>query len=92
MLTPQIITPNLNPTYLISPDLTYRDVMHLIAMSSEVAPLANNKDTWYRNGRGIWVSNDFGFGLMNAENMVSMAKDWELVPEEHTCVITISLK
>lgn len=63
--------------------------MHLIAMSSEVAPLANNPDTWYKNRRGFWVSNDFGFGLMNAENMVNLAKNWKNVGEKHTCTVTV---
>lgn len=67
-------------------DLTYRDIMHLIVMSSEVAPLADNdEETWYKNGRGFWVSNDFGFGLLNAENLVTLAKHWKRVPKKHTC-------
>lgn len=66
--------------------------MHLIAMTSEVAPVADNPYSWYKNGRGFWVSNDFGFGLLNAENLVTMAKTWENVPEKHTCIMTISLE
>lgn len=76
----------------VSSDLTYRDVMHLIAMTAEVAPLANNKRSWYKNGRGLWVSNDFGFGLLNAENMVLLAQGWVTVPPKHKCVISIFLE
>lgn len=73
---------------MYSSKLTYRDVMHLIAATSEVAPLASVKNTWFKNGKGFWVSNDFGFGLLNAENMVTMAKGWKTVPEKHTCIVT----
>lgn len=66
--------------------------MHLIAMTAEVAPLANNKNTWYQNGRGFWISNDFGFGLLNAENMVIMAKEWTSVPAKHVCFVDFNFK
>lgn len=66
--------------------------MHLIAMSAEVAPLANNENIWYKNGRGFWVSNDFGFGLMNAENMVLQALQWKNVPKKNKCVVAVNLE
>ncbi|XP_046677942.1 neuroendocrine convertase 1-like isoform X1 [Homalodisca vitripennis] len=74
-----------------NPKLTYRDVMHLITMSAEVAPLADNGDIWYKNGRGFWVSNDFGFGLLNGENMVNLAKTWKNVPKKNTCIVSVKL-
>lgn len=67
-------------------------MMHIITMTAEVAPVANNEDIWYKNGRGFWVSNDFGFGLLNADNMVSAARDWTTVPNKTSCVLTANLQ
>lgn len=75
--------------FIFSSDLTRRDLLHLMAWTSEVAPLADNEHTWYKNGRGLWVSNDFGFGLLNAENLVIAAKQWTPVPKECSCGATI---
>ncbi|XP_054263949.1 neuroendocrine convertase 1-like isoform X2 [Macrosteles quadrilineatus] len=72
-----------------NPNLTYRDVKHLIVMSSEVAPLANNQGSWRRNAAGFWVSMDFGFGLMNAKRMVDLAKTWTTVPENRNCSVSL---
>ena len=35
-----------------------------------------------RNGAGLAVSRQFGFGVMDAEAMVIAAKDWVNVPEQ----------
>ena len=78
-------------TLQANPKLTYRDVYHLIAMTSEVAPVANNDNIWYKNGRGFWLSNDFGFGLMNAQNMVEAAKTWRNVPAKSVCTVNVPL-
>ncbi|XP_054286623.1 neuroendocrine convertase 1-like [Macrosteles quadrilineatus] len=73
-----------------NPKLTVRDIYHIISMGAEVAPVADNGDIWYKNGRGFWVSNDFGFGLLNAENMVKLAKSWTNVPKKKTCVVKLN--
>lgn len=63
--------------------------MHLIVMTSEVAPLAGNRNTWSKNGKGFWVSNDFGFGMLNGENLVTMAQNWKTVPKKNVCTVNL---
>lgn len=59
------------------PDLTWRDVQHLTVHS---AKRFNEDDrSWQRNGAGLWFSNRFGFGKMDAGRMVEMARSWEMV-------------
>lgn len=71
-----------------NPELTWRDVQHLVVLTSRMDPLAY-QDGWYENGAGYCVNLAFGFGLMNAEALVEMAnpKVWEMVGEQHTCSI-----
>jgi len=38
------------------------------------------KGTWVQNKAGFYVSKFYGFGLMDAQRMVSLAKDWKPVP------------
>lgn len=54
-------------------------------MTSQVAPLQNNKG-WQRNKAGFWVSHDFGFGMINIFDMVTLAKNFISVPPMVTCV------
>lgn len=69
-----------------SPELTYRDVIHLIAWTSQVAPLSDNFG-WNRNWAGFLYSMDFGFGLVNAYQLVRQAQNWTNVPEMSSCGI-----
>ena len=39
------------------------------------------------NGGGLKVSHHFGFGAIDAEAMVTRAKNWINVPEQHTKTI-----
>ncbi|XP_078620006.1 neuroendocrine convertase 1-like [Branchiostoma floridae x Branchiostoma japonicum] len=71
-----------------NPDLTWRDVQHLIVWTSEYDPLSSNPG-WFQNGAGLWVNSRFGFGLLNAEAMVDMAQTWKTVPEKNTCEVRI---
>ncbi|KAL5239580.1 hypothetical protein ACI65C_006990 [Semiaphis heraclei] len=68
------------------PELTWRDVQHLIAWTSQVAPLSDNFG-WNRNKAGFYYSVDFGFGLVNAYKLVQEAMKWENVPEMSSCGI-----
>ena len=65
-----------------SPDLTWRDVQYLLAYTSNRDLLTG--DDWVVNGGGLKVSHHFGFGAIDAEAMVSRAKQWINVPEQHT--------
>lgn len=74
-----------------SNNLTWRDVKHLIAWTSEVAPLAKNPG-WSKNGAGFYVNFDFGFGLMNAYEMVDLAKNFPgTTPPMNECVVPYTL-
>jgi len=78
-----------------NPDLTWRDVQHLIARSSK--PLAPQNmigrstrrptPTWRANAANLSVSSHFGFGLMDANKMVQYGKNWTSVPEQVTCEV-----
>lgn len=39
----------------------------------------------------ILVSNDFGFGLMDAGNMIKYAKDWSSVPKQLSCEVKLDV-
>ena len=41
-------------------------------------------DDWITNGGGLKVSHHFGFGAVDAEAMVTRAKQWINVPDQHT--------
>lgn len=62
----------------VQPCLSWRDVQHLIALTSRKID-ANNPD-WSSNGAGLHHSHQHGFGLMDAAAMVSSAAVWESVP------------
>ncbi|KAJ0174969.1 hypothetical protein K1T71_009110 [Dendrolimus kikuchii] len=67
-----------------NPNLTWRDVQHLIVWTSEYAPLSSNPG-WQRNGAGFHFDVRFGFGLMNAGELVTAALNWSTVPEKQIC-------
>ncbi|XP_050441941.1 neuroendocrine convertase 1-like [Adelges cooleyi] len=71
-----------------NPSLTYRDVKHLLAWTSQIAPLENNYG-WIRNAAGFYYSLDFGFGLVNAYQLVKQAKNWVNVPKMASCALRI---
>lgn len=70
-------------------NLTWRDVQHLVAWTSEYSALKNNGG-WKHNGAGFWVNSAFGFGLLNAARMINAAdpKEWKHVPEKYICYVT----
>ncbi|XP_023311252.1 neuroendocrine convertase 1-like [Anoplophora glabripennis] len=74
-----------------NPNLTWRDVQHLIVWTSELAPVADNPG-WQQNAAGLWFNNRFGFGLMNAFGLVGAATNWTTVPARRTCEIQAIFK
>ena len=62
-----------------SPNLTWRDVQYLIVYTSNpdltVGPVT-------RNGAGLAVNRQYGFGVMDAEAMVTRARHWVNVPPQ----------
>ncbi|GLH05557.1 Furin-like protease 2, partial [Gryllus bimaculatus] len=69
----------------VNPELTWRDVQHLVVWTSEYAPLSDNEG-WRRTAAGFWVNTRFGFGLMNAASLVAHAANWTTVPPAALCL------
>ncbi|XP_017018532.1 furin-like protease 1 isoform X2 [Drosophila kikkawai] len=66
-------------------NLTWRDLQHIVVRTAKPA---NLKDpSWSRNGVGRRVSHSFGYGLMDAYEMVRVARNWKTVPEQQRCEI-----
>ncbi|XP_075037384.1 neuroendocrine convertase 1 [Mixophyes fleayi] len=71
-----------------NPNLTWREMQHLVVWTSEYDPLANNPG-WKKNGAGLMVNSRFGFGLLNAKALVDLAdpKTWKGIPGKKECII-----
>lgn len=69
-----------------NPDLTYRDVMHLIARTARIP---NKEDThgWQVNGAGYHVNDKYGFGVLDVSYMLQQAQTWKNVKPRQKCVI-----
>ena len=66
-----------------SPDLTWRDVQHLVVHTAKIPN--GQEGGWTVNGAGFHVNPHFGFGVMDAGRMVNTAQNWVTVPEHHQC-------
>ncbi|MEQ8822359.1 MAG: S8 family peptidase [Sumerlaeia bacterium] len=58
----------------VNPELTWRDVQHLLIVTATQNDPAN--PSWFTNGAGLHFSHDFGFGRIDAQAAVAMARDW----------------
>nr|XP_049702318.1 furin-like protease 2 [Helicoverpa armigera] len=67
-----------------NPLLTWRDMQHLVVMTSRSQPL-EKEEGWIVNGVKRKVSHKFGYGLMDAAQMVTLAEQWTNVPPQHIC-------
>lgn len=65
-----------------NPELTLRDVQHLIVRSAE--PVDPADADWITNGAGIPVNHSFGFGQLDAALMLEQALSWTPVPPRVT--------
>lgn len=77
--------------HCFSDNLTWRDMQHLIAHTSEHEALAENKG-WQINAAGLWFNHRFGFGLLNAEALVTAALTWKAVPAKSICYINATFE
>lgn len=70
-----------------NPDLTWRDIQHLTVLTSKRNCLYDGKNRfkWNINGVGLEYNHLFGFGVLDAGAMVSMAKNWITVPSRFHC-------
>ena len=64
-----------------SSNLTWRDIQYLIVYTSDTTKLKGGE--WTINGAGRNVSSQFGFGAIDAEAMVTRAKNWTNVPSQY---------
>lgn len=67
-----------------NPDLTYRDVMHIIAETARI-PNLSETDDWIINGAGFHVSDKFGFGVLDVGQMIGLAQNWTNVNSRYDC-------
>ncbi|CAF1134015.1 unnamed protein product [Adineta ricciae] len=67
-----------------NPELTYRDVMHIVAETARIPSLLE-ADDWLINGAGYHVSDKFGFGVLDVAQMVALAQNWTNVPPRYEC-------
>lgn len=67
-----------------NPSLTWRDLQYLVIFTSRPEPL-DKEPGWILNGVKRKVSHKFGYGLMDAGGMVSLAEQWNVVPAQHIC-------
>ena len=71
-----------------SPNLSWRDVQYLIAYTSD--PTQLTQGNWVTNGGGRKVSQQFGFGAVDVEAMVTRARRWTPVPTQRTISAAVS--
>ena len=62
-------------TVSYSPDLGWRDIQHMVARTSEKSSISDNEG-WMVNGAGLQFNSRFGFGVMNADRLVKLAKKY----------------
>lgn len=67
-----------------NPTLTWRDMQYLVVLTSRAEPL-EKENGWITNGVKRKVSHKFGYGLMDAGALVSLAERWTTVPPQHIC-------
>ena len=70
--------------FVFSPRLTWRDMQHLVVLTSRPEPL--NQQGWETNGVGRKVSHSFGYGLMHTAALVNLARHWTTVPPFVKCM------
>lgn len=70
-----------------NPSLTWRDIQHLTVLTSKRNSLYDGKGRfdWQVNGVGLEYNHLFGYGVLDAGAMVSLAKDWKSVPSRFHC-------
>ncbi|VDP10878.1 unnamed protein product [Soboliphyme baturini] len=74
-----------------NPNITWRDMQHLVVRTSNPAPLLRNSG-WRRNGVGRYVNNKFGYGIIDAEALVKLAQRWKTLPEKYICTYNARMK
>ncbi|MCA9196217.1 MAG: S8 family serine peptidase [Planctomycetales bacterium] len=63
-----------------NPSLTWRDVQHILVESARPTDLAH--PDWTENGAGKLVNHSYGFGVVDAQSAVELAKTWTSIGSE----------
>lgn len=66
-----------------NPNLTWRDVQHVIVESAQVTSPVD--EGWLSNGAGYHFNHKFGFGRLDANELVKKAKIWKNVAMQKIC-------
>jgi hypothetical protein len=65
------------------PDLTYRDVKHLIAQTA--TKVDENNPSWIQNSAGFNFSRDYGFGLIDTQAAIAKCQSsYKLLPAQES--------
>ncbi|HEY8503087.1 MAG TPA: proprotein convertase P-domain-containing protein, partial [Gemmataceae bacterium] len=65
-----------------NPNLTYRDVQHILAVTARKTDPTDLD--WTTNAAGYHVNHNYGFGMVDAAAAVNLAKNWQnLPPQSH---------
>uniref|UniRef100_A0A3Q3L493 Proprotein convertase subtilisin/kexin type 4-like n=2 Tax=Mastacembelus armatus TaxID=205130 RepID=A0A3Q3L493_9TELE len=73
----------------VNPELTWRDVQHLIAKTAKIPD--PKEHGWNINAAGYHVHHRYGFGLLDAGLMVQQATFFETVAPQRTCTQEVTL-
>lgn len=70
-----------------NPKLTWRDIQHLTVLTSKRNHLYDSKGehNWTINGAGLEFNHLFGYGVLDAGDMVDLAHEWTSVPDRFHC-------
>ncbi|XP_075467534.1 proprotein convertase subtilisin/kexin type 4 isoform X2 [Ascaphus truei] len=68
-----------------NPTLTWRDMQHIVVRASRPANLI--ADDWVVNGVGRKVSHRYGYGLLDAGQLVDLAQKWETTRPQRRCLV-----
>ncbi|XP_050789848.1 proprotein convertase subtilisin/kexin type 4 isoform X3 [Gopherus flavomarginatus] len=70
-----------------NPALTWRDMQHLMVRASKPAHL--QAEDWALNGVGRKVSHHYGYGLLDAGDLVDLAKKWTTTGPQRKCSVKV---
>ncbi|CAF0854439.1 unnamed protein product [Didymodactylos carnosus] len=70
-----------------NPNLTWRDMQHLTVLTAKRNQLydPSKKHLWHINGAGLEFNHLFGYGVLDAGDMVRHAKQWKPLPPRYHC-------
>lgn len=64
-----------------NPSLTWRDIQHLLVLTSKKRNLFDKRYPWKMNGAGFLFNHLFGYGVMDAGSLVDASLGWKKMPE-----------